>query len=151
MLGVCGWHYHRIFPSSNFASVRIVILLGCGFDNDAAARAAVDHLRQELEDVVEIVSVVVTFRDYAFLKCVHADDDDDYDDDNDDIDGVASMGDEDDCDDDHDSDNDGIDGAVSMGDEHDDDDDYVSADDVFDDAVLFSCKCGQCWNNDHFE
>ena len=40
MVGVCGWHCHKIFPSGNFASVRVVILLDCGFDNDAAARAA---------------------------------------------------------------------------------------------------------------
>jgi hypothetical protein len=159
MVGVCGWHCHKIFPSGNFASVRVVILLDCGFDNDAAARAAVDYVLQELEDVVEVVSVVVTFCDYAFLQCVHADDDDDYDDDNNDIDGVASMDDEDDCDDDHDSDNDDTDGAASMGDEvgvdddydvHDDDDDQYD-DYVFDDAVLFSCKCGQCWISNHLE
>ena len=72
MLGVCGWHYHKIFPTRNFASVRIVILLGCGFDNEAAARDAVDYLLQELEDVIEIVSIVVTYSDYAFRQCVHA-------------------------------------------------------------------------------
>jgi hypothetical protein len=73
MLGVCGWYYRKIFSNrSRDVSARIVILLGRGFEHEAAARAAAEYLLKELHDVIEIVSIVVTSCGRAFRRIVHA-------------------------------------------------------------------------------
>jgi hypothetical protein len=69
--GKSAYHWRKTYSRFGYPSVRVVILLGCGFDNAAAARAAVDYLNHELDDMVEHLSIVVTYCDATFWQFVH--------------------------------------------------------------------------------
>lgn len=71
MRGISAYHWCKTYSKFGYPSVRVVVLLGRGFDNAAAAKEAVDYLIHELDDKTEALSIVVTHCDAAFWKCVH--------------------------------------------------------------------------------
>jgi hypothetical protein len=64
------YHYHKSYSSRGDPSVYIVVLLGHGYQNTAAASAAVEYLYQELHEMMATLSIVVTFSDDTFWQCV---------------------------------------------------------------------------------
>ena len=67
---VSAYHYRKSYSPRGDPSVYIVVLLGHGYQNGAAASAVVEYIYQELHEMMATLSIVVTFSEESFWQCV---------------------------------------------------------------------------------
>ena len=68
--GLSAYHWRKTFSKRGYATVRIVVMMGRGVDNAAAAAATVDDLTRELEVFVQDFAIMVTYSEAAFWSMV---------------------------------------------------------------------------------
>ncbi len=67
--GMCAYHWRKKFSMRGYPSAYIVVKLGYPFDNATAAEETVGVLMRELDEIVEDLTVIVTYCDIAFWTC----------------------------------------------------------------------------------